>query len=47
MPVDLHLEMNEANPHACLKATVEAIVGGHPASDIDRLLPWASTPISS
>ena len=30
-----------------LKATLEAIAAGHPASDIDRLLPWAFTPISS
>ena len=27
-------------------ATLEAIAGGHPASDIDQLLPWAFTPIS-
>ena len=39
-------KMNGVNPHAYLKATLEAIAGGHPASDIDQLLPWAFTPIS-
>ena len=39
-------KMNGVNPHAYLKATLEAIAAGHPASDIDRLLPWAFTPIS-
>ena len=39
-------KMNGVNPHAYLKATLEAIAGGHPASDIDLLLPWAFTPIS-
>ena len=34
----------QRNPHAYLKATLEAIADGHPASDIDRLLPWAFTP---
>ena len=38
--------MNAVNPHAYLKATLEAIAAGHPASDIDLLLPWAFTPIS-
>ncbi len=40
-------KMNGVNPHAYLKATLEAIANGHPASEIDRLLPWAFTPISS
>ncbi len=40
-------KMNRVNPHAYLKATLEAIANGHPASDIDQLLPWAFTPISS
>ena len=40
-------KMNGVNPHAYLKATLEAIAAGHPASDIDLLLPWAFTPISS
>ena len=39
-------KMNGVNPHAYLKATLEAIAAGHPASDIDLLLPWAFTPIS-
>ena len=39
-------KMNGVNPHAYLKATLEAIAAGHPASDIDQLLPWAFTPIS-
>ena len=39
-------KMNGVNPHAYLKATLEAIANGHPASEIDRLLPWAFTPIS-
>ncbi len=40
-------KMNGVNPHAYLKATLEAIANGHPASKIDQLLPWAFTPISS
>ena len=40
-------KMNRVNPHAYLKATLEAIANGHPASEIDQLLPWAFTPISS
>ena len=39
--------MNGVNPHAYLKATLEAIAAGHPASGIDQLLPWAFTPTSS
>ena len=39
-------KMNAVNRHTYLKATLEAIAGGHPASDIDQLLPWAFTPIS-
>ena len=38
--------MNGVNPHAYLKATLEAIANGHPASEIDQLLPWVFTPIS-
>ena len=37
-------KMNEVNPHAYLKATLETIAAGHPASDIDALMPWAYTP---
>ena len=40
-------KMNGVNPHAYLKATLEAIAAGHPASGIDQLLPWAFTPTSS
>ena len=39
-------KMNGIDPHAYLKATLEAIASGHPAADIDQLLPWASTPTS-
>ena len=39
--------MNGVEPFAYLKATLEAIAGGHRASKIDDLLPWAfSTPSS-
>ena len=41
------LKMNGVNPHASLKATLEAIAAGHPASDVDALMPWAFTPASS
>ncbi len=40
-------KMNRVNPHAYLKATLEAIAAGHPASDIDALMPWAFTSASS
>ena len=40
-------KMNGIDPHAYLKATLEAIAAGHPASDIDALMPWAYTPTSS
>ena len=39
-------KMNGVNPRAYLKATLEAIANGHPASEIDQLLPWVFTPIS-
>ena len=39
--------MNRVNPYAYLKATLETIANGHPASDVDRLVPWAFTPASS
>ena len=38
---------NGVDPHAYLKATLEAIAAGHPATDIDALMPWAFTPASS
>ncbi len=37
-------KMNEVNPHAYLTASLEAIAAGHPASDIDALIPWAFAP---
>ena len=40
-------KMNQVDPHAWLKATLEAIAAGHPASDIDSLLPWAFPPAST
>ena len=40
-------KMNGVDPHAYLKAALEAIAAGHPASKIDELLPWAHTPTSS
>ena len=39
-------KMNGLDPHAYLKATLEAIAAGHPAAQIDQLLPWAFTPPS-
>ena len=39
--------MNGVDPFAYLKATLEAIAGGHPASRLDNLLPWAFRPTSS
>ena len=38
--------MNGIDPHAYLKATLEAIASRHPPTEIDRLLPWAFTPTS-
>ena len=40
-------KMNGVEPFAYLKATLEAIAGGHPASKIDDLLPWAFSTQSS
>ena len=34
-------KINGVEPYAYLKATLEAIAAGHPASRIDELLPWA------
>ena len=39
-------KLNRVDPYAYLKATLEAIASGHPASRIDELLPWAFTPAS-
>uniref|UniRef100_UPI0035B69AC8 transposase domain-containing protein n=1 Tax=Yunchengibacter salinarum TaxID=3133399 RepID=UPI0035B69AC8 len=33
-------KVNDAEPFAYLKATLEAIAGGHPKNRIDDLLPW-------
>ena len=38
---------NQLDHHAYLKATLEAIAAGHPTADIDALLPWAFTPVST
>jgi transposase len=40
-------KMNGVEPFAWLKATLEAIAAGHPASKIDDLMPWAFKPASS
>ena len=37
-------KMNGVEPCAYLKATLEAIAAGHPASRIDELLPWVRLP---
>ena len=34
-------KLNAVEPHAWLKATLEAIANGHPMSAIDDLMPWA------
>ena len=34
-------KMNRVEPYTYLKATLEAIAHGHPASKLDQLLPWA------
>ena len=33
--------LNGVEPHAYLRATLEALARGHPAADIDALMPWA------
>jgi transposase len=40
-------KLNGVEPFAYLKATLEAIAAGHPASRIDELLPWNFQPASS
>ena len=40
-------KMNRVEPFSYLKATLEAIANGHPHSQIDQLLPWASKPTSN
>jgi transposase len=39
-------KLNGVEPFAYLKATLEAIAAGHPASRIDDLLPWSFQPAS-
>ena len=39
-------KINGVEPFAYLKATLEAIAAGHPASQIDELLPWNFKPSS-
>jgi transposase len=33
-------KLNNVEPYAYLKATLEAIAAGHPAVGIDQLMPW-------
>jgi len=40
-------KLNGVEPFAYLKATLEAIAAGHPASQIDDLMPWAFKTASS
>ena len=40
-------KLNGVNPHAWLKATLEAIAAGHPNSRLDDLLPWNFARLSS
>ena len=37
-------KLNNVEPYAYLKATLEAIAKGHPQSRIDELLPWNMMP---
>jgi len=37
-------KLNQVEPYAWMKATLEAIADGHPQSRIDELLPWAARP---
>jgi len=39
-------KINGVEPFAYLKATLQVIAAGHPASKIDDLLPWNFTPSS-
>jgi len=40
-------KLNSIEPFAYLKATLEAIASGHPADQIDDLMPWAFNQASS
>jgi transposase len=40
-------KLNGVEPFAYIKATLEAIAEGHPADQIDILMPWAFNPASS
>ena len=33
-------KLNNVEPYAYLKATLEAIAAGHPAARVDELMPW-------
>ena len=33
-------KLNDVEPYAYLKATLEVIAAGHPAAHIDELMPW-------
>ena len=37
-------KLNGVEPYAYLKATLKAIAQGHPASRIDKLMPWNFKP---
>jgi transposase len=40
-------KMNDIEPFAYIKATLEAIASGYPADQIDELMPWAFNQASS
>jgi transposase len=40
-------KMNDIEPFAYIKATLDAIASGHPASRINELMPWAFNQASS
>jgi len=40
-------KLNDVEPFAYLKATLKAIASGHPADQIDDLMPWAFNNTSS
>ena len=40
-------KINNIDPYAYLRSTLEAITNGHPKSQIDDLMPWAFAKVSS
>ena len=40
-------KINNIDPYACLRSTLEAISNGHPKPQIDGLMPWAFAKTSS